>query len=205
MNLALLAHEWLVVGLGLILLLADLWLPASAKRGLGYVAVAGVAGILLSSLVFVNLSPGEAQYAFGRMYVLDGLALFFKRCFLLAAILVLLMSVEFADRIETGIAEYYALILFALTGMLFASSANDFSLLFVSLELITISFYVLNSFQRSRLPSLEAGIKYLIIGALSTGFTVFGIALVYGISGKLNFGELAAVMSQCGSNKLFLM
>src|SRR6266853_2567281 len=204
MNLALLAHEWLVVGLGLILLLADLWLPASAKRGLGYVAVAGVAGILLSSLVFVNLSPGEAQYAFGRMYVLDGLALFFKRFFLLAAILVLLMSVEFADRIEAGIAEYYALILFALAGMLFASSANDFSLLFVSLELITITFYVLTSFQRAQTTSLEAGVKYLIIGALSTSFTVFGIALVYGISGRLNFGDLAAIADQFSANRIFL-
>ena len=67
--------------------------------------------------------------------------------------------------------------------MLFASSANDFALLFVSLELITVTFYVLTSFQRGQLASLEAGVKYLIIGALSTGFTVFGIALVYGISG----------------------
>src|SRR5207244_2801574 len=145
------------------------------------------------------------QYAFNKMYALDGLALFFKRFFLLAGLMVLILSVEFADRIEAGLAEFYALILFALTGMLFASSANDFSLLFVSLELITISFYVLNSFQRSRLSSLEAGIKYLIIGALSTGFTVFGIALVYGISGKLNFGELAGVISQFETNKLFLI
>src|SRR5207253_7283171 len=86
----------------------------------------------------------------------------------------------------------------------FASSVNDFSLLFVSLELITITFYVLTSFQRARLKSLEAGVKYLIIGALSTSFTVFGIALVYGISGKLNFGELAAVAGQFSSNKIFL-
>ena len=124
------------------------------------------------------------------MYALDGLALFFKRFFLLAALIVLLMSVEFADRIEAGIAEFYALILFALSGMLFASSANDFALLFVSLELITVTFYVLTSFQRARVTSLEAGVKYLIIGALSTAFTVFGIALVYGISHTLNFSDL---------------
>ena len=90
------------------------------------------------------------QYAFGQMYALDGLALFFKRFFLLAALIVLLMSVEFADRIASGIAEFYALILFALSGMMFASSANDFALLFVSLELITVTFYVLTSFQRGR-------------------------------------------------------
>ena len=121
-----------------------------------------------------------------------------------AALLVLLMSVEFADSFQTGIGEFYALVLFALSGMLFASSVNDFALLFVSLELITVTFYVLTSFQRTRLTSLEAGVKYLIIGALSTSFTVFGIALVYGISHQLNFGDLAAVAGQYSGNRLFL-
>jgi len=204
MNLPALSHELLVLALGLGVLLADLWLPPPAKRKLGYAAAAGVGAILLYSLIAVKLAPGEVQHAFGNMYALDGLALFFKRFFLLAALVVLLMSVEFADQIEAGIAEFYALILFALSGMLFASSANDFSLLFVSLELITVSFYVLTSFQRARLTSLEAGVKYLIIGALSTSFTVFGIALVYGTSGKLNFGELAGLGAQLGSNRLFL-
>src|SRR2546430_16993812 len=139
------------------------------------------------------------------MYALDPLALFFKRFFLLAALLVLLMSVEFADRLGSGIVEFYALILFALAGMMFASSVNDFSLLFVSLELITVTFYVLTSFQRARLVSLEAGVKDLILGAISTSFTVFGIALVYGISGKLNFGELSMVAAQFGGNKIFLV
>jgi len=96
-----------------------------------------------------------------------------------SALIVLLISVDFADCIQTGIAEFYALILFALAGLLFASSANDFALLFVSLELITVTFYILTSFQRSQRRSLEAGVKYLIIGALSTCFTVFGIALVF--------------------------
>src|SRR5262249_31084628 len=65
--------------------------------------------------------------------------------------------------------------------------------------------YVLTSFQRRRIASLEAGVKYLIIGALSTAFTVFGIALVYGISHKLNFGELALVAADFGANKIFLI
>src|SRR5258706_14488220 len=204
MNLALLTHECLVVGLGLALLLADLWVPSTSRRKLGYAAAAGIGLILAYSFFAVHLAPEGVQYAFGKMYVLDGLALFFKRFFLLAALIVLLMSVDFADRIPTGIAEFYALVLFALAGMLFASSANDFSLLFVSLELITVTFYGLTSFQRARLGSLEAGVKYLIIGALSTSFTVFGIALVYGTSGKLNFGELSAIAGQFSANKIFL-
>jgi NADH-quinone oxidoreductase subunit N len=161
--------------------------------------------ILLYSLFCVRLPPGQpVQYAFGQMYALDHLALFFKRFFLVAALIVLLMSVEFADRIVSGIAEFYALILIALSGMMFASSANDFTLLFVSLELITVTFYVLISFQRARLTSLEAGVKYLIIGALSTAFMVFGIALVFGISHTLNFGQLSLVAAQFGGNPIFL-
>ena len=209
MNYPLLSHELLVLALGIALLLADLWLPLPAKRKLGYVAAVGIGAIFLYSLVAVNLAPGEVRYAFGSdpshgPYALDALALFFKRFFLVAALLVLVMSVEFADRIEAGIAEFYALILFALAGMLFAASANDFSLLFVSLELITVTFYVLTSFQRAKLLSLEAGVKYLIIGALSTSFTVFGISLVYGISGKLNFADISAVAGQFSTSKIFL-
>jgi NADH-quinone oxidoreductase subunit N len=199
----LLIHEWLVIALALALLLADLWVPVSVRRKLGYLGALGLGAILIYSALFVRLAPGEVLYACGGMYALDGLALFFKRFFLAAALLVLLLSVECAV-FEAAIAEYYALLLFALTGMLFASSANNFALLFVSLELITVTFYVLTSFQRSRITSLEAGVKYLIIGALSTGFTVFGIALVFGTSGTLDFRELAKVSASLASNKIFL-
>ncbi len=203
MNASLLIHEFLVLGLAFLILLADLWLSPSARRKLGYTAAAGVGLILLYSLLYVNVPTGKVLYNHG-MYVLDDLALFFKRFFLLAALIVLVMSVEFSDRIEAGISEFYSLVLFALSGMLFASSANNFALLFVSLELITITFYILTSFQRSRLVTLEAGVKYLIIGALSTSFTVFGIALVYGISGKLDFNDLAAVAGHLATNRIFL-
>jgi len=205
MNLSLLNHELLAVLLAVVVLLADLWLPESVRRKLGWVAVLGLAAILAYSLCCVSVPGESARYAFGQMYVLDSLALFFKRFFLLATMIVLVIAMEFSDRFQTGHAEFHAISLCALAGMLFASSVNDFAFLFVSLELITVSFYILTSYQRSRVVSLEAGVKYLIIGALSTGFTVFGIALVFGTTGRLNFGELAAVSAQAASNKLFLL
>lgn len=201
MNYSLMSLEIAVVLLGIGLLLVDLWTPAEHKRKLGYVA-AGVLGLIF--LGSLKLNATEVHYAFNGMYVLDGLAVFFKQFFLLAAIIVMIIAVEFSDRIETGISEYYALIVFALSGMLFSASANDFSLLFVSLELITVSFYVLTSFQRGRLLSLEAGVKYLIIGALSSAFLVYGIALIFGTTGKLNFNDIAAVAPQLLTNKIFL-
>ena len=198
------SHELLVLALGLGVLLADLWLPVHAKRQLGYAAAVGLGLILVFSFAAVHLAPGETRLAFNDMYVLDGLALFFKRFFLLAALLVMLMAVEFSDQFHSGVSEFYSLTLFALLGMLFAASAGDFALLFVSLELITVTFYVLNSFQRGRVASLEAGVKYLVIGALSTGFTVFGIALVYGMTGTFNFAKLAPIAASLATNKIFL-
>jgi len=179
--------ELAVAGIAMAILLVDLWLAADQKRKLGCLAIAGLALVLAGSFFMGGL---ESTYAFGNSYVLDPMALFFKRFFLVAAIIVLLISIDFADRISVGIAEFYALLLFALTGMMFAASANDFVMVFVSLELITVTFYILTSFQRAKLHSLEAGIKYLILGALSTAFTVYGIAFIFGAAHTTAFGTI---------------
>ena len=192
---------WVIV-LGIVLMLADfcLCIAPERRRFLAYLAIAA-----LGTMLITNLGDYTTGTAFNGMFVEDALAVFFKRFFLVAAMLVLFMSAEFSDRIAGGISEYYSLIVFALAGTLFAASTNDFAMLFVSIELITITFYVLTSFQRGRLISLEAGVKYLILGALSSAFLVFGIALVWGTTGKLNFTELAPVAAQFETNKLFLI
>jgi NADH-quinone oxidoreductase subunit N len=194
-----------VIGLGLVLLLADLFVPAGRRRFIGYAAIVAL-GVLLVTSLSGNGSCGQFGTAFGGMFVNDALSLFFKQLFIVAAILVLFMAAEFSDRLAEGsVAEYYSLILFALAGMLFAASSNDFTMLFVSIELITITFYVLVSFQRSKLQSLEAGVKYLILGALSSAFMVFGIALVWGTTGELNFTKLAAIAPQFETSRIFLL
>jgi NADH-quinone oxidoreductase subunit N len=203
MNTSLMSLEICVAVIGIALMLADLFMPVERRRFLAYAAIAALAALLLTSLSGYG-SCSLTGTAFNGMFVEDALAVFFKRFLLIAAILVLFMAVEFSDRITTGVSEYYSLIVFALLGMLFAASANDFVMLFVSIELITVTFYVLTSFQRGRLISLEAGVKYLILGALSSAFLVFGIALVWGTTGKLNFNELASVAAQFETNKLFL-
>ena len=199
---SLLILEIAVLVLGLAVLLLDLWTPAPQKRALGYGAALALGFVLAYSF---KLDASTAQFAFHDSYVLDSLALFFKRFFLLAAILVLVMAVEFSDRIGAGIAEFYSLIVFALAGMMFAASANDFTMLFVSIELITVTFYVLTSFQRNRVASLEAGVKYLILGALSSAFMVYGIALVYGTSGTMAFGELVHKAGALADKPVFLL
>ena len=195
--------EVMVVALGLLVLLADLFLSESVRRSLGYFAAGALGLVFLLSFrgSYVGLVDDEA---FGGIYRLDGLALFFKRFFLLAAIFVLIFAVDFASRLKGGVSEYLAFILFALSGMMFASSANDFSLLFVAIELITVTFYILVSFQRHRMHSLEAGVKYLILGAVSSSFLVYGIALVFGEVGSLKFDAIRSAHAGLLGSNVFL-
>ena len=204
MNSSLITLELCVIALGIVLMLADFFVLPERKKFLAYGAIVVLAGLLLISLSGDGICSVFGT-AFSGSFVEDPLALFFKRFFLVAAILVLFLASEFADRISAGISEYYSLVIFALVGMLFAASANDFVMLFVSVELITITFYVLVSFQKNRMVSLEAAIKYLILGALSSAFLVFGIALIWGTTGKLNFNDLAQVSGQFLDNKIFLI
>ena len=99
---------------------------------------------------------------------------------------------EFSDRIASGASEFYSLIIFALSGMLFAASANHFAMLFVSVELITVTFYVLTSFQRARVASLEAGVKYLVQSAVGSVLVLLGMALVLALTGTMNLAEIRA-------------
>jgi NADH-quinone oxidoreductase subunit N len=204
MNSSLITLELCVIALGIVLMLADFFVLPERKKFLAYGAIVVLAGLLLISLSGDGICSVFGT-AFNGSFIEDPLALFFKRFFLVAAILVLFLASEFADRISAGISEYYSLVIFALVGMLFAASANDFVMLFVSVELITITFYVLVSFQKNRMVSLEAAIKYLILGALSSAFLVFGIALIWGTTGKLNFNDLAQVSDQFLDNKIFLI
>ncbi len=201
MNLNLIIPEMAVVGLALAILLIDLWTPPAFKARLGCVAAIGLGFILAAS--FAGKITDNSMISFGGLFIDDGLGLFFKRFFIGAAILVVLMGTEFADRIPVGIAEFHVLVLLALAGMMFAASANDFILVFVALELITVSFYVLVSFQRGRLASLEAGVKYLVMGGLSAGFLVFGIALLFAASNTTNFAALSAASASLANNRLF--
>lgn len=202
MNTSLILPEIAVLLSGLALLLLDLWTAPDKKRLLGYAAAFAVGLIMLGTCIW---SPTEVLSGFNGTYVVDPLSLYFKRFFLIAAVFVLLLSVDFADRLAVGISEFYAISLFALAGMMFAASANDFIMLFVSLELITVSFYVLTSFQRSKVKSLEAGVKYLIMGALSTAITLYGIAMIFGSAGTTNFSLIVTQGTALYAKPLFIL
>lgn len=191
--------EVLVVLLGIVLLIAEAFDGASAKRGIVYAGIAGLIGILAASF-FIDPAAMNAAAPYARFYTADALAIFLKQFALLATIVVLVMSLEYAPTVEAnmpserrgaGLGEFYVLPIFACAGLMWMASAVDFVMIFVSLELVTIAFYILVSYLRRSEASLESGTKYLVLGALSTGFLVYGITWIYGVTGQFNLAAIA--------------
>lgn len=196
--------EALTVTLGLVLLLAEAFVPSQRKAWVGMLAALGLACVL--GLVFVAMGPadkpdaGWAAWPLWNFYAFDGTARFYKAFALLTTILVVLMGVDYRKVLarftdhpgsEVGTGEFHALPVFACAGMMWLASAKDLAGAFVALELVTVTFYVLVAYMRRNVGSLEAGVKYLILGALSTGFLVYGIAWVYGSTGTMSLARLA--------------
>lgn len=192
--------DFSVVCLGIFLLMLDAFGEGLNKRILGGICIAGLSVILVGTL-FAQQAP-QAMESLG-FYVTDPTAMFFKQFLLLATILTVAMAMDYApifSRLvpaatpQAGLGEFFTLPVFACAGMMWMVSAKDFIMIFVSLELVTITFYVLVAMTRRSFGSLEAGVKYLILGALSTGFIVYGITWVFGITGQTNLEEIRKVI-----------
>jgi NADH-quinone oxidoreductase subunit N len=191
--------EALVVLLGIVLLMAEAFAGSGAKRGIAYAGIAGLIGIL-GATFFIDPAAMNASAPYARFYSADALAIFLKQFALLTTIVVLVMSLEYAPTVEAsmpserrgaGLGEFYVLPVFACAGLMWMASAVDFVMIFVSLELVTIAFYILVSYLRRSEASLESGTKYLVLGALSTGFLVYGITWIYGVTGQFNLAAIA--------------
>ncbi|MFQ6058083.1 MAG: NADH-quinone oxidoreductase subunit N [Anaerolineae bacterium] len=192
-NLKVIAPQLIVVGTAMMVLLADLIIPH--KRRLAYLSLVGLAAAFLVSLGLW----GQSATAFRDMAALDNYALFLNFVFLTAAALTVLMSVSYLPQqgIERG--EYYALVLFATTGMMLMAASTDLITLFLGLETFSLSLYVLAGFARPQLESEEAALKYFLLGTFAAGFLVYGIALTYGATGTTNLGKIAAFLASAGS------
>lgn len=189
-----------VVVLGIVLLMVDAFSGPGSKRGIAYAGILGLLAVL-GATFFANPAAMNDAAPYARFYQADALAIFLKQFSLVATIIVLVMGLEYAPTVESnlpserrgaGLGEFYILPIFACAGLMWMASAVDFVMIFVSLELVTISFYVLVSYLRRDRGSLEAGTKYLVLGALSTGFLVYGITWIYGVTGQTNLAEIAA-------------
>ncbi|MGH8048464.1 MAG: NADH-quinone oxidoreductase subunit N, partial [Chthoniobacterales bacterium] len=186
---------------GIVLLMVEAFVASDDKRYVAYAGIVGLAAVFAATFYINPELPAGAHYA--AFYSADPLAIFFKRFSLLATILMLVMTIDYAPVIErfvpgvgkgAGVGEFMALPVLTCAGLMWMVSAVDFIAIFVSLELVTISFYVLVAYMRRSHTTLEAGTKYLILGALSTGFIVYGITWIYGVTGLTSLAAITAAM-----------
>jgi NADH-quinone oxidoreductase subunit N len=195
--------EIAVLVLGMVILMMEAFAVKLDKRLLGFAAIAGLAIVFLASF-FVAPSPSLSRVAgFWSFYTADPLSIFFKQFALVTTIFVLIMMIDYAPVLRSsfagstshaGLGEFVALPLFTCAGLMYLVSAIDFVFIFVSLELVTVSFYVLVSFTRRNPLTLEAGMKYLVLSALSTAFLVYGIAWIFGATGQTNLYRLTQAL-----------
>src|SRR5213596_615324 len=196
--------EIAVLVLGMVILLVEAFATTIDRRILAFAAIAGLAVVLLGTFFVAPSWAPDQSTGFWSFYTADRLSIFFKQFALLTTILVLIMMIDYAPVLcsffpgaapQTGLGEFVALPLFTCAGLMYLVSATDFVFIFVALELVTMSFYVLVSFTRRNPLTLEAGVKYLVLSALSTAFLVYGIAWIFGVTGQTNLQRITEALA----------
>lgn len=198
-----LAPELIVIVTMLVVLGLDLFLPRERKYWTATIAVAGTAMALLP-LAFLVVR-GETVSMFDGSYVVDQFALVLKGLFLIAGYVVFLMSHHYieSDRYYQG--EYYFLLLASVLGSLVMASARDLILMFVALEMVTGPTYMLAGWRKGDVKSNEAAMKYFILGVLSSAIMLYGMSVLFGFTGEVQFSALAEATAGLGSEPLMVM
>jgi len=193
MDLSLIDINWQVISpqivlavFGFLLLLLEAFLPKDKKGILPHLAWIGIA---LSFFFSVNLFDSKFS-AFNGMALADNFALFFSFIFLISSFLVVLLSLSYLKREEEVRGDYYALVLFATLGMMLMASSFDLIVIFLGLEIVSVSLYILSGFRKKDPKSNEASMKFFLMGSFATSFLIFGIALIYGNFGTTNLEKI---------------
>jgi NADH-quinone oxidoreductase subunit N len=208
-NLSAINFSWLpilpliAVALGaMAVMLVGVRIDDEDSAGLGFIALL----TLLAAFVLVLFTVGQNAPAFGGSLLIDNYAAFFDLIIIIAAALTVAMSLEYVADAGLAGAEYYALLLFAALGMMLMAAAGDLIVIFLGLETMSIAVYALAGFVRRDPKSNEAALKYFLLGAFSTGFLLYGIALIYGAMGTIRLEPIRAALSAgMASNPLLLL
>jgi NADH-quinone oxidoreductase subunit N len=177
---------------GILLLMMLEFLPARSDSSRGAI----VSLLTLAAAAYSVWRVRDVKRAlFEGMMVHDGLTVFFTMLFLGISAVAVLLSWDYIKRTRINQTEYYALLLAATLGMILMAASNDLITIFLGLELMSLALYVLVGFQRNRLDSNEAAMKYFLLGAFASGFLLYGIALLYGATGTTQLGKMAAFLA----------
>lgn len=191
-DLSLIAPELILTVCACVGLVLSVLLPRDKKQIAAWFSLGGIVFTFVSVIFLWQTNAGALpRMGFYGTIKIDGLAILFKAMFLIAAALTIAISVKFLDIENEQRAEYYALVQFATVGMMFMACGYDLIVLFISLELMALTFYVLVAFTKRDKRSNEAAMKYFLLGAFSTGILLYGMSLLYGIAGSTNLGDIA--------------
>jgi len=200
--------EIAVLVLGMVILMVEAFASKIDKRIIAFIAITGLAIVFVASFFVAPFSSPNQATGFWSFYTADRLSIFFKQFALLSTILVLIMIIDYTPVVRSsfpgardGVGEFFAMPIFTCAGLMYLVSAIDFVLIFVSLELVTISFYVLVSFTRRNPVTLEAGVKYLVLSTVSTAFLVYGIAWIFGVTGQTNLHRITEALASAEVNR----
>ena len=162
------------------------------------------AGLMVITGIWMLFDGSPSETAFNKMFIDDAFSRFAKALVLLSSAAVLVMSLGYMLRHNLGRFEYPILIIFSVVGMMFMVSANDLMILYLGLELQSLALYVVASMRRESLKSTEAGMKYFVLGALSSGLLLYGASLVYGYSGSTNFQSIVTSLDSSSRSLGFM-
>ncbi|MBA7650963.1 NAD(P)H-quinone oxidoreductase subunit 2 [subsurface metagenome] len=185
MNLELFIPELSLVAFAIAVVLLDLFIQRK-----GWLAVVSIAGLVVSAGFTIAMWGGSSQAIFNNMLAVDNFALFFKLLFLGIAALVILASTDYVSKFARFQGEYYALVLLSTLGMMLMAATAELISIYIALELTSISLYILVGFLKDS-KSSEASLKYLLLGAVASAVLLFGMALIFGFTGKTQLGEIA--------------
>jgi NADH-quinone oxidoreductase subunit N len=185
LDIGLLAPELTLAGFAIAVILLDLFI-----RRKGWLVVVSLIGVVVAAGFTIAMWGGSSQALFNNMLAVDNFALFFKLLFLAIAALVILASVDYVSKFSRFQGEYYALVLLSALGMMLMAATAELISIYIALELTSISLYVLVGFLKDP-KSTEASLKYLLLGAVASAVLLFGMALVFGFTGKTQLGEIA--------------
>lgn len=195
--------ETIVVVTALVVLASDLIAMRDVELRFRFIIGGMIACVgCVGAMVWMLISHTHAN-AFGGMLVVDPLTQFVKIALLALTVFTILLSMDSNFTMHVG--EYLALILLAAVGMMFLVSAEDILMIFIALELTSLSLYILAAFNKGDIKSAEASLKYFLFGGMSAAFTLFGLSLVYGLSGSTNLPEIAAALAGKGLDPLLVV
>ena len=208
-NLSAINFAWLpilpliAVSLGaIVVLLVGVRVDDEDSAGLGFIALM----TLLAAFILALFTLGQNTESFGGSLAVDDYAAFFEIVIIISTAVTVGMSLDYVAEARLAGAEYYSLLLFAALGMMLMAAAGDLIIIFLGLETMSIAVYVLAGFVRRELRSNEAALKYFLLGAFSTGFLLYGIALVYGATGTIRLAPIRdALTAGMAGNPLLLL